>query len=110
MSPTCCIREDLERLTTPSLLRPLSSEPAGHEPHSRRADGTGSADEGPLLQERLRLMGLVATGIAAAFYGVGLALSASGLDPLNPIGHASFLTLMAVASGTHSRPGASCTS
>ncbi len=64
------------------------------------ADPSGSAEEAPFLQERLRLLGLITTGIAAAFYSVALAQTALGVDRLTPAGHACFLALLLVTSGT----------
>jgi hypothetical protein len=78
----------------------LSPEPVRHEPLSWLTDRSVSADESPLLQERLSLLGLVTTGISAAFYAVGVGLDALGIEPLSPAAHAGFLALLVVTSGT----------
>jgi hypothetical protein len=65
----------------------VSPEPLRPEAPSWLTESSGSADEGSLLQERLRLLGLVTTGIATVFYAVGLALWALGFEnPLPPLG------------------------
>lgn len=64
-------------------------------------DRSGSAGEGPLLQERLKLLGIIATVVAAVFYGVGQILAGLGLeDPMPPSGHATLLAILAVTGGT----------
>jgi serine/threonine-protein kinase len=64
------------------------------------SDPSGSTEEAPFLQERLRLLGLITTGIVAAFYAVALGQTALGLDRLTLAGHACFLALLVVTAGT----------
>jgi serine/threonine-protein kinase len=67
---------------------------------SRLAATGGSSDDTPLLQERLRLLGLITAGIAAAFYTVSLGQAALGIQPVSAAAHASYLALLVVTGGT----------
>ena len=77
----------------------LPREPLRRQP-PWSIDAAASGEEAPFLQERLRLLGVITTGIAAAFYAVALAQAALGIDALSRAAHASFLSLLAVTSGT----------
>ncbi len=58
-------------------------------------DGSASAGEGRLLQQRLGLFAGIAFAITAAFYIVGQALAALGQEkPLPPAGHATLSTMI----------------
>jgi hypothetical protein len=83
------------------ILRGVPPKPLLPETPSWLKDRSGSTGEGPLLQERLRLLGSIAGSIAVAFYVVQHVMAWRGLEkPLPLAEHGNLLSIVAITLGS----------